>query len=194
MHRIHHTNGFILSSKNNGEANKILTIYTRELGLIKAVAQGIRLNKSKLRFSLQDLSYAKIDLVKGKEIWRVTSATNLNYFSFAKTEKESFLLIVRVSKLLERLCQGEESNERIFDDLIRGFCLLDNGDLNKEVKQALELHLVLRTMSFLGYIGDSLILKKYLISGFNHDLTSQLLNERQKIILSINKALIESQL
>jgi len=64
MHHIYHTHGFILSSRNNGEANRMLMIYTREMGLIRAVAQGIRLHKSKLRFTLQDFSYVNVDLVR----------------------------------------------------------------------------------------------------------------------------------
>jgi DNA repair protein RecO (recombination protein O) len=61
MHHIYHTEGFILSSRNVGEANKILTIYTREIGFVKALAQGVRLVKSKLRFALHDFSYTNID-------------------------------------------------------------------------------------------------------------------------------------
>ncbi len=80
MHHIHHTNALILGSRNRGEANRVFTILTREMGLIHAVAQGVRLNKSKLRYALTDYSYAKIDLVRGKEVWRITSATPVNSF------------------------------------------------------------------------------------------------------------------
>ena len=113
MHHIYHTQGFVLGSRNKGEANKMLTIYTREMGLVRAMVQGIRLGKSKLRFALQDYSYTNIDLVRGKDIWRVTSAKNISTFPFARFSKDSLLLIARVSSLLERLCDGEESNEKI---------------------------------------------------------------------------------
>jgi DNA repair protein RecO (recombination protein O) len=193
-HHIHHTHGFILGSRNTGEANKVLSIYTRQMGLIRATVQGIRLHKSKLRFSLQDFYYAKIDLVRGRDIWRITSATNINSFPYARTNKESLLLIARVSKLLERLCGGEESNENIFDDLIQAFVLLDDTNLKEEQREALELHLVLRIMNSLGYIGDSKILANYLATDFNDELIGDLLKERQSIIAHINKALNESQL
>ncbi|MCE9517782.1 recombination protein O N-terminal domain-containing protein, partial [Candidatus Nomurabacteria bacterium] len=75
MHHIYHTKSFVIGSYNRGEANKILVLYTREMGLVRAVAQGIRLNKSKLRFGLQDFSYASVDLVRGRDIWRVTSGS-----------------------------------------------------------------------------------------------------------------------
>jgi len=194
MHHIYHTNGFILSSRNVGEANKIFTIYTRELGLIKAVCQGVRLHKSKNRFSLQDFFYAKIDIVRGRDIWRVTSATAINSFPYAKRDKESILLIARVSKLLERLCDMEESNERIFNDLIQALLLLDDIEIKRESREALELYLVLRIMNTLGYIGDSENLKHYIKTDFNDSQVGNLLRERQFIIAHINKALNESQL
>jgi len=194
MHHIYHTHGFILSSRNTGEANRVLAIYTREMGLIRATVQGIRLHKSKLRFSLQDFYYAKIDLVRGKDIWRITSATGMNSFPFARTNKDSLLLIARVSKLLERLCGGEEPNENIFKDLIQSLYLLDDDNFSQESREALELHLVLRIMNSLGYIGDSTILTNYLASDFDQTLTEGLLKERQSIITHINKALNESQL
>ena len=193
-HHIYHTNGFILGSRNTGEANKMLSIYTREMGLIRATVQGIRFHKSKLRFALQDFYYAKIDLVRGKDIWRVTSATNVNSFPLARANKQSLLLIARISKLLERLCGGEEANEKIFNDLIQALYLLDDSNISDESREALELHIVLRIMNSLGYIGGSSILDDYLTSEFSNELTKSLLKERKSIISHINRAINESQL
>lgn len=190
MHHIYHTHGFILSSRNIGEANKMLVIYTREMGIVRALAQGIRLHKSKLRFTLQDLSYVNVDLVRGKEIWRVTSAKHISSFPLARSNKLSILLIGRVSKLLERLCDGESPSENIFDDLIQSLYLLDDDGISNEQREALELHLLIRVMNNLGYVGESEIVKKYLNSEFDQSI----LNERQSIIAHINKALNESQL
>lgn len=194
MHHIYHTNGFILSSVNKGEANKMLTIYTREMGLVRAMVQGIRLHKSKLRFALQDLSHSNIDLVRGKDIWRVTTASSISTFPYARSSGASILIIARVSKLLERLCDGEQSNEKIFDDFMQSLYLLDNVNIENSSREALELHLVLRIMDQLGYIGESDILKEYLDGPIDLGRTEILLREKRSIISHINKALNESQL
>lgn len=194
MHHIYHTHGFILSSRNSGEANKVFAIYTREMGLVRATSQGVRLAKSKLRFTLQDFSYAKIDLVRGKEIWRVTSATNITSFPCARSDRQSLLLIARIGKLIERLCDGEEESGKIFDEFIQALYLLDDSTILSTTREALELHLVLRIMNSLGYIGDSEILYQYLSTPFNQIEIETLLKERQSIISHINKALNESQL
>lgn len=194
MHHIYHTNGFILSSINKGEANKMLTIYTRELGLVRAMVQGIRLHKSKLRFALQDLSHSNIDLVRGKDIWRITTASNINTFPYARASRSSLLIIARVSKLIERLCDGEQSNEKIFDDFIESLYLLDNVNMKNRSREALELHLVLRIMNQLGYIGESDMLRDYLDGSIDLNRTEILLEKKKFIISHINKALNESQL
>ena len=194
MHHIYHTHGFILGSRNKGEANKMLTIYTREMGLVRAMVQGIRLHKSKLRFTLQDFSCANIDLVRGRDIWRVTSAKNISTFPFARASRNSLLIIARVSSLLERLCDGEESNEKIFDDFMQVLYLPDDMNIESSSREALELHLVLRIMNSLGYIGDSLILSDYLGGSIDLNKTELLLKEKRSIISHINKALNESQL
>jgi len=194
MHQIYHTHGLILSSRNTGEANKMLTIYTREMGLVRAAVQGIRLHKSKLRFSLQDFSYANIDLVRGRDIWRVTSAANISSFPYARSSRPSLLLIARISALIERLCDGEESNENIFDDFIQCLYLLDDTNISVSSREALELHLVLRIMNILGYIGESEMLLQYISSPFDESKIEGLLKERQSIITHINRALNESHL
>lgn len=192
-HHIYHTQGFILSSRNVGEANKMITIFTRELGLVRAMVQGIRLNKSKLKYVLQDFSYANIDFVKGKEVWRVTSAKSINTFPLARANKDSLLLVARISSLVDRFCGAESVNQKIFDELIQSIYILDD-EVENDTREAIELHLVLRIMNELGYIGDSSILMKYLGSSFNKEKTKDLLKERQSIIAHINKALLESQL
>ncbi len=194
MHHIYHTHGFIISSRNSGEANKILSIYTREMGLVRAAAQGIRLHKSKLRFSLQDFSYVKIDLVRGRDIWRVTSASTITSFPYARGDRESLLLVARIGSLIERLCNGEEESSKIFDDFIQALYILDDTNIEASTRSALELHLVLRIMNTLGYIGESEILADYLSSPFSEIETKAILAERQSIIAHINKALNESQL
>ena len=68
---------------------------------------------SKLRFVLQDFAYLKIDFVKGKDFWRITSASKTN-----KLEKlsrpETFKVFVNISKLLKRLLIGKDPNKDLF--------------------------------------------------------------------------------
>ena len=106
MHNIYTTEGFILKSVNFGEANKYFFIFTKDFGLIKATAQGVRLLKSKLRYSLEDFSFTQVSIVRGKEVWRITSAQKISGLNY-------LLLISKIFSLLLRLLHGEEKNDRL---------------------------------------------------------------------------------
>src|SRR6185503_5050887 len=134
MHHIYHTEGIILGSKSFGEAGKIYYIFTRELGMIKASAQGVRKISSKLRFILQDFAYLKIDLVRGKDFWRLTSAEKTNELENISKRQEVFKTVSNIARLLRRLLAGEDANEALFSDLVRGFSILEKSNAEEELR------------------------------------------------------------
>lgn len=193
-HHIYHTEGIVLRSSPTGEANKMLVIYTRELGLVFAAVRGIRLLKSKLRFALADFSYAKIDMVRGRDIWRVTSAEPVENFAIARSHFKQSAIIGNVAKLIERLCAGEDANPAIFEDTISAFYFLNQEELIVEAKEVTELTLVLRILNNLGYIGTSEALRQYLSSQYDPAAIDYKNLEKKTILFEINRALHESQL
>lgn len=76
-HEIYTTKGYIISSEGKSESDKNFFILTKDLGLIRATAQGVRKIESKLRYSLQDFSFSEISFVMTKAGWRITSASIL---------------------------------------------------------------------------------------------------------------------
>ena len=194
MHHIHHTHAIILGSKNLGESNKTLYLYTRELGLISARVQSIRKESSKLRYALQDYSYAEIDLVRGKDVWRVTTAVARESFSHTYRDLQAFSTIKQIASLVIRLCAGEEKNEKIFEDLLFGLRFYNQEYLSIENKQKTELVLVLRILHHLGYIGDVEKFAPILDDVFdpNREIYQKL--EKKTILFEINRALKESHL
>jgi len=192
MHHIYHTEGIILGSRNFGEAGRYYSIFTRDLGLVSASAQGIRKMSSKLRFVLQDFAYLKIDLVKGKDFWRVTNVTKTN-----KLEKlfnpEVCKVFINISKLLKRLLAGEDANVTLFIDLLRGLSVLEKSKTKEEINNV-EAIIVLRILHNLGYIGNSETLKDLIRSPFEEGLVFRVSENRTKILYQINKALKETHL
>ena len=192
MHHIYHTEGIILSSKNYGENGKYYSIFTRDLGMIYASAQGIRKMSSKLRFVLKDFSYIKIDLVKGKDFWRITSSSKTNQLD-GLCEPKIFEVFINILRLLQRLLAGEDSNRDLFSDLLIGLSILEKVE-NKEELHNIEAIIVLRILNNLGYIGGDEILKDFIKSPFEGDLIFQVSKNRLEILRQINRALKETHL
>lgn len=181
-----------MSSRNFGEAGKYYSIFTRDLGMISASAQGVRKMSSKLRFVLQDFTYLKIDLVKGKDFWRVTSASKTNKLE-ELSKPEIFRVFANISKLLKRLLAGEDKNEDLFVDLLNGLSILEKSG-TKEKLRNVEAVIVLRILDNLGYIGGSEILKDLVKSPFEKDLIFKVSKSRAKVLYQINKVLKDTHL
>lgn len=191
MHHIYHTEGIILGSKNFKEANKYFYILTRDLGLVYAEAQGIRKISSKLRFVLQDFNYLKLDFVQRKNIWRITNAIKTNELEDLNKDFYRLKIVANISKLLLRLLPGIEPNPTLFEEVINGFFLLEKNNSKEELKN-IEIVLVLRILSNLGYIGENF--ENLTRSPFENELLGILSQNKVKIIKEINKALRETQL
>ncbi len=192
MHHIFHTEGFVLGSKNYREADKYYYILTRDFGLIYASAQGIRKISSKLRFVLQDFAYIRVDLVRGRDFWRITTASKTNLLEFV-INPIALGITANISKLLRRLLAGEEANEKLFMDLVSGFSVLEKAKDKKEAHN-IETIIVLRILNNLGYIGEGKISDEFILSPFEGDLIFQASENRNKILREINKALKETHL
>lgn len=200
MHAIHTTAGFVVGSRPYGDAGKILSIFTRDFGLVFATAQGIRLEKSKLRYFIQDYSWGVYSFVRGKEYWRLTSAQERDGEADDVTSSVASNggrdLVARVALLIRRFLQGEEPHPELFDSLESSLSYLSKiGENNTEDLLSLESVIVYRILNLLGYIGNDLHIDEAINRG---DITGNLLDlvtEKRKIINQhINKALQESHL
>jgi recombinational DNA repair protein (RecF pathway) len=203
MHQIHTTPGFIIQARPYGEAGKLLSIFTRDFGLITAAAQGIRLEKSKLRYYTQEHALGLFSLVKGREMWRLTSAGSLASFMFHSggallvpdiSPRKDF--IARVALLLRRLLQGEEGRPEVFDAVQSCFQFMNVcQSLTDDRLATLESLLVARILHWLGYIGDDNDLNDHMRSfGINTGLLDVLDVKRAILNKHINKALKESMM
>ena len=193
MHHIYHTEGIILGSKNFGEAGRYYYVFTRDLGMISASAQGVRKMSSKLRFVLQDFSYLKIDLVQGKNIFRVTNASKTGILEHITKQSETFEVFANIARLLKRLLTGVESNEALFADLLHGLSILEKAKTKNDLRN-IEAIIVLRILNNLGYIGENDILKNLIKSPFEEYLIFEVSKDRAKVLHQINKALKETHL
>lgn len=195
MHSILTTQGFILGSKNYGEADKIFLVFTKEFGLIYASAQGIRLEKSKLRYYGQDYSFRVFSLVKGREYWRITNIQEIEKNDESKIDyvanDEVNGIIIRLANLLRRFLQGEEPNEPLYE-LVESVLYTN---INSELLPTLESLLVLRVLNLLGYIGNNSEISIGLEGNMSDELyIKNLQNKRVIFNQHINKAIKESHL
>jgi DNA repair protein RecO len=208
MHHIYTTRALIIKSVPIGEANKYYFLLTEDLGFIRASAQGVRLEKSKLKGHLQDFCFVSISLVKGKDIWRITSVETIEHGDFIN-DINKLIAIKNIFSLLTRLLQGEEKNEALFLSIESFYNFLLSNKLTQDNIKNLETITVLRVLYHLGYfnktsptltvgaptgnVGVDLsdFVKDYNLS---LDILNSFSSKKKAAILEINNALNETHL
>ena len=201
MYAIHTTPGFIIESRPKGEAGKLLYIFTRELGLVMASAQGIRLEKSKLRYHAQEFSLGEFSFVRGKEFWRLTGAGESQESRMTDQELriKAREIISRIALILRRLLHGEEAHPELFDHIQESVGFIETnsqaGRLSEEQLKTLESLIVFRIVHLLGYVGaDKEIGQEAITALLSVELLDHVAGQRTALNKHINKALRESQL
>jgi DNA repair protein RecO len=193
-HHIYHTRGVILGSVPIGESNRFYKIFTEELGLVGASAQSVRDEKSKLRYVLQDFSLINVDLVRGKEVWRITSAGEEVSYQALKGDTVRLKLFARSCALLTRLIHGEGREDELFRDLLGALEFLEHTMIPVELTLSFETLATLRSLVWLGYL-DPEHYERFLESGvWTLALLEDFEKIRTRVIPEINEALHSSQL
>ena len=193
-HHIYHTRGIILGSISTKESNRFYKILTDDLGLVGASAQAVRDGKSKLRYALQDFSCVTVDLVRGKEMWRIISAAEESFFSKTKEDPVRFKLFARVCSLAQRLIHGEGREDTLLLDIRAALRFLEKGEIPQELEMAFESLSAFRTLVFLGYL-DPRGREEFVEPGvWSIEILEEFEKVRISIIPLINDALHASQL
>ncbi len=187
--------GLPIAIREIGEADWLLVVITPDQGLIKVVAKGVRLVKSKLRPSLSLWRPVNLTVVKGREIWRLVGAEQVCYFTLALPAERLF---AKLTVLLLRLVPEEAPAPALYRELKAGldyFAKFDASHLTQAVAGAGELVLVWRALSALGYAGTANGLSPLLNQGqWNRELLVQAHRARRETAAAINHSLSASQL
>lgn len=109
------TEGIILKRTNFGEADKILTIYTRHFGKIKVLAKGIRKTTSRKSGHLELFNWAQICLAKGRNLDIITEAETVRSFRGWRKNLAKVGIAYHFCELVERLTVEDVKSQEIFN-------------------------------------------------------------------------------
>jgi len=147
---IYKTQGIIIKRADLGQADRLLTIYTKEYGKILVRAKGVNKNESKLRSLIEPFNLCEFSLAKSKIIDVLAGVYPIKEFVFLRQNLESLSLSIYFCELVDKLIPAPERDPKIWALLVRAMEALDESrkDLGK-IKTAFEEKL----LEFLGY-GD----------------------------------------
>ncbi len=117
--------GIILRKQNYREADQILTIWTKEEGKVRLMGRGLRLPKSKLSYSVQDLSLAEIEAAGRGSIPTLIAAKPIRIFASLRQDLKKMAVGFYAAEMMMKMTADESPNLPAFELLL---ALLDKVD------------------------------------------------------------------
>ena len=101
------TEGLVIKEMNVGESDRLVTLFTRDFGIIKAFAAGAKNIKSKKAAATAVLTYSSFTILKKKDSYRIYEATPIAQFFSVGTGID----VLSLSQYFCELCYafGEEN-------------------------------------------------------------------------------------
>jgi DNA repair protein RecO (recombination protein O) len=120
------TTGIIIKRKNVGEADRIITMMTQEMGKIQVKAKGVRKITSKRSSHIELLNHGSFSLYKSGGMPILTEVDTYNTFNELKTDLSKVGLAYHICELVDSLCPDNQENESVFSLLYGLFTQLGN--------------------------------------------------------------------
>ena len=112
------TEAINLKSYNLNDADKIIVMYSKENGLIKGVAKGIKKPKSKLGARMDLLVANTLQLLRGRSMDTIVQAQTVNNFRKSREDFDKLMLSSYISELVMNFGEGSESASKEIYELL----------------------------------------------------------------------------
>jgi DNA repair protein RecO (recombination protein O) len=109
----------VLRHNDWGEADRLLVLFSRERGKLRAVAKGARRLRSRKAGHLEPFTRVTVMLAKGRDMWIVTQAETVEAYQALREDLTRTGYAAYVIELLDRFTYEEGENRVLFELLVR---------------------------------------------------------------------------
>lgn len=142
------TRGIVVKEVGTGEADKIITIFSRNRGRISAMVKGGKRPRSKLTAGSQLLCYSEFVLFSGKEMYSVNSCEVLEPFYEIRNDMVKLTYAVHFLDIVLEVIRENQLLPKLLQLLLNSLYMLAKTEkLPELVSRVFEL----RTLSTVGY-------------------------------------------
>ena len=128
------TEAINLKSYNLNDADKIMVMYSKENGLIKGVAKGIKKPKSKLGARMDLLVANTLQILKGRSLDTIIQAQTVNHFRKMREDYDKPMLSSYISEVVMNFGEGSEAASKdIYELLYKALNRVSNSENKKDM-------------------------------------------------------------
>jgi len=141
--RSYKAEGIVIKRRNVGEADRLLTIFTKTHGKIIVKAKGIRKISSRRSAHVELLNLVQVSLYRGQSLPILTEAQSINNFPSVKENLKSVGIAYHICELVDSLCPENQENSRVFALLLKILAELEEKELAPGILEKFEKELLL---------------------------------------------------
>ena len=139
---LYKTEGIVLRARNLGEADKALTIYTREEGKIQVAAAGARRSRSPLAAATQPFTHGFMLCFRGRGLDRLSQFEIREPFTGLREDLVKSAYATYFAELIDEFTREKDRNPDIFLLLLAGQHILQAGSAPEVAARLFELRLL----------------------------------------------------
>ncbi len=144
------TKALVIKRTNYRDADRIVTLFSEDLGKVTAIAKGVRKMASKNRSHLELLNFIKVELVDSHGIYIITHVETLHSFLNIKDNYKKINEAYYVLEILDKLMPEQEENVIIYQLVLKTLYMLELDD-SPHLLNAYNVKII----KILGYYGEA---------------------------------------
>lgn len=104
----------VLDTKNFGDANKVVTLFTKEFGKVEANAYGCRRSRSPLSGAMQMFNHISAEISHGAQVDTIREADILNFYDALTNDLERLAYASMFFEIVNRMTLPHEKSPETF--------------------------------------------------------------------------------
>lgn len=106
--------GIVIKAIDYKDSDKLVTIFSAELGLLKAKVRGVKKDKAKLAFAVQPFALIEFVLFDSNGFYTVKTATSIDQFFNITLDFDNYILMLAVLELAEKTIKENNPEPELF--------------------------------------------------------------------------------
>ncbi len=147
------TDGLIIREQQTGEDDRLVTILTRDNGVLRAFVRGAKRIKSRSGSSTSLFAYGNFSIYRGKDAYSVDESRPIEIFFDLRNDIETLALAQYFCELAGELAPVEDDAADYLRLMLNALHMLSK---NKKTRSQIKAIVELRMMSLSGYMPDLL--------------------------------------
>src|SRR4051812_19610176 len=111
-----------------GEADRIIVLFTKGRGKVRAVAKGVRKTSSRFGARLEPASHVALQLYEGRELDTITQAELLGNLRELREDLERITHSASILEAVDQITQEREPNQKLYTMLVGALRTLASHD------------------------------------------------------------------